>query len=107
MDVITEYLVKGNTDRTEGRGHMVTVAASDNIIDAYTQATSGKHGVMGSTNSCNINMRKVIVYERETFYTEEVCVYRGYQKDWPKGNLLTNIDPEYELYIRLKEKFDA
>lgn len=107
MDVITEYLVKGNSDTTEGMGHSITVAASDNITDAYIQATSGRFGVMGSKNSCNINMRKVIIYEGETFYTNEVCVYRGYQRDWPMGNLLAKVNPEYELYIRLKEKFDA
>lgn len=106
MDVITEYLVKGNTDTTEGRGRTVTVFASDDIAVAYNHATSGRYGIMGSRNSCDINIRKTIVYEGETYSTKEVCVYRGYQKDWPKGNLLAGVDPEYTEYLRLKEKYE-
>lgn len=106
IEINTVYVVKGNEDTTEGRGGMVDRAVLDNPADAYAAATSGQYGVMGSKNSCDIYERRFITINDEKFTAPDRHVYDGYKKKWTDNvDLRYKDDPEFEEYLRLKEKF--
>lgn len=114
------YVVKQNTDLTEGRGSMRPIGYFDDLEDAVAFA-QGK-GVMG-VGPGEVHQLRVLAKgewvpgaldptKKKPF--EEILVY-GYRKNrkgiWSYGYVdLRDCpdpkeDPEYQLYLRLKTKF--
>lgn len=100
------YIVRRNSDLTEGKGH--------SVINGYylteEQALKNNKGidVMGSDGT----VHKLVVLDSE-YYEELVWGYRkNRQNEWGYGFVDNRDspdpnDPEYKQYLELKEKFEG
>lgn len=114
IDILTLYVVTQNTDLTEGRGPERDIAWFDNE-DVAKDKWDSTGGVMGGEFGKSIY--RVIFKQSDKILDHEVQVYRehvyGYRPK-PDGNWtvgwvdcrdVPENDPEWEEYLRLKEKF--
>lgn len=102
------YLATRNSDQTEGRGHPLVIGIYTSEDDAVA-AVQGQ-GVMGvgpgDVYSCHLNTQVKYLFSGDN------RVY-GYREDWAgrwgygyvDNRDAPSNDPEYEEYLRLKEKF--
>lgn len=109
------YEAQQNSDLTEGRGSMTTIAIFTNLEEAV-KAVKGR-GVMGVGDG---EVLETKVYESAQdiddngrLYASRIRVY-GYRQrpdgKWDTGYLDfrdLNGDPEYVEYMRLKKKFEG
>lgn len=106
------YIARENSDRTEGRGHSVDIGCYSDL-DKAIERVRGR-GVMGVGDGEVWEMEIPDPPFAITGALPKNRVY-GYRKDlagkWGYGfvdNRDAPIhDPEYQEYLRLKEKFDA
>lgn len=130
MSTDTRFLVKRNSDLTEGRGGMVTVGVYDDLLEAV-EASKGL-GVMGVGDGEVYVLITPKLHKVEdrfgrplTTPTEEKVYGRRYdgsgtRAKWEEGYvyahpavIATGIrrpveeDPEYQDYLRLQKKFEG
>lgn len=114
---MTVYRVTANSDLTEGKGHEITVAYFSNLDRAVTEAKDSRHGVMGHGTTGKVYEIVVLdapLTELQRGHDPAQVQIWGYRKDltgdWGYGFLDNRDapvhDPEYQEYVRLKQKFD-
>jgi hypothetical protein len=111
---MTLYEVRYNSDLTEGRGPMVSLGWFAELNEALEQTKNKKYWVMGVSPSCEIWEldSRPLATEFGPIHPVRIWGYRrGVNGRWGYGFLdlrdEPENDPEYEEYLRLKEKFDA
>lgn len=110
------YIVKANSDMTEGRGPMIAIAHFDDE-DKAIEFVKTKRGIMGrGPGGADHEVVRVNLVEREDepsrYDWRETKVW-GHRTDWrgkwsygylDNRDAPTN-DPEFQEFLRLKEKF--
>jgi hypothetical protein len=115
QDVFVQYVVRGNSDQTEGRGGYVDRETYVNLEDAIDCVKSGKHGVQGVKGDGQVVERKWRIIDDIKWQADDVTIW-SYRKDkdgkWGYGfvdlrdsNALA--DPDYVKYLELKERFES
>jgi hypothetical protein len=104
------WVVRQNSDLTEGRGQMVDVGVYDSEDESF-EANRSVGGVMGWPPIFGGQIWRV---ELGSYPLKETKVF-GYRKDW-NGNWgqgwidlrdrPNETDPEWIEYLRLRKKFD-
>lgn len=113
-DVFVQYVVRGNSDQTEGRGGHVDREAFVELKDAIECVKSGRWGVQGGSGDGEVVERKWRIIDNIKWRAEDVKIW-GYRKDHDglygfgfvdlrDTKALSN--PEYVEYLRLKEKYE-
>jgi hypothetical protein len=113
--LLTLYVIKGNSDQTEGRGRQLDREIYTDLDIAAKVVTSGeaksRWGVMG-VGEVELHVRSII--EEDGLVSIQDNMLYGYRRDW-RGNFnygwVDNRDapvndPDYAEYLRLKEKFE-
>lgn len=118
MDVVTAqpvepkyiWVVRKNSDQTEGRGPMVDVALCDTKQKAY-EYNYDVAGIMGIPRHHGGEIWRI---KLGTYPIEQIMEW-GFRKRWDDKwdygwvdlrDKPNTEDPEYQTYLRLKEKFD-
>jgi hypothetical protein len=110
--VFEVWIVRQNTDLTEGRGRMVDKAYYPNE-PAAKKGLDTTTGVMGTDSGKEIILRSYFLEPGNTDYTvidEPVWGYVSiggghWHYGWRDGRDLPQQDPEWEEYVRLAKKF--
>jgi hypothetical protein len=93
------YRVRGNSDLVEGKGADVVLGYYKTEAEALAVARDKANWIMGKAPACTI---EVMDLQRERLMFERFYAF-GVFAD---GTLDVAIDPEYEEYLRLREKFE-
>lgn len=112
-EVFVQYVVRGNSDQTEGRGYYVDREFFVKLEDAVSCVKSGKHGVQGVKGDGLILERKWRIIDGVKWEAKEVTIW-GYRRDKDNrpGHGFMDLrdsealaNPEYVEYLRLKEVY--
>lgn len=114
-DAFIQYVVRGNSDTTEGRGGYVDRETFVLLEDAIACVKSGRYGVQGSKGDGEVVERKWRIIDGIRWKADDIKIW-GYRRDsdGKYGNGFLDLrdskaleNPEYVEYLRLKEKFDG
>lgn len=112
-EVFVQYVVRGNSDQTEGRGGYLDRETFVELEDAIDCVKSGRWGVQGCKGDGEVVERKWRIINGTKWQSDDLKIW-GYRKDmdgkWGRGFMDLRdsealLDPEYVEYLRLKEKF--
>lgn len=95
------YVLRENTDKTEGRGPMRIVA----ICTSEKEASKLNERIMGVQGIPKRYGGRISKFPTNAFKPDEERVFDP-NAGWADGRLDSKTDPEYAEYLRLKEKFE-
>lgn len=112
--VFVQYVVRGNSDTTEGRGGMVDREIFVTLDEAIKCVQSGRYGVQGIKGDGEVVERKWRIIDDLKWKADDIRLW-GYRTDyagkqgygWLDHRDAPVNDPDYHEYMRLKTKFEG